>query len=205
MIQSEGNDRWVAEFFNYKKNGYFVEGGATVFNSSAKKLEKELDWNGICVSPNKDMCDMLDRKNVENAALFSHDGEVDFLSVPQGTFKNTENGLVDLSYMSAVSGLEYFDLSDVATLQKVKSITLETLLDKYNAPKVIDYLGLDIEGSEYEVLKVFPFDKYEILTMTIENSDKYQDFIESKGFIRVNNPYSKVKRDGCYINRIFRS
>ena len=44
--------------------------------------------------------------------------------------------------------------------------------EKANAPKVIDYLSLDVEGAELEVLKNFPFKKYKFLSMKIERPSK---------------------------------
>ena len=45
------------------------------------------------------------------------------------------------------------------------SISLEDLLEKYNAPYVIDFLSIDTEGSEFEILNGFNFKKYKIKFM----------------------------------------
>ena len=41
--------------------------------------------------------------------------------------------------------------------------SLQEILKKAKAPKIIDYLSLDVEGAELEVLKNFPFKKYKFL------------------------------------------
>jgi hypothetical protein len=55
----------------------------------------------------------------------------------------------------------------------VPGIPLWELLRKHGAPKVIEYLSLDIEGMEWLVLKDFPFDEFKILCMTIERGGKH--------------------------------
>ena len=55
-----------------------------------------------------------------------------------------------------------------AILIRRQTKTLETILKQFNAPTIIDYLSLDVEGAETRVLKNFPFDKYKFLTMTVE-------------------------------------
>jgi len=52
----------------------------------------------------------------------------------------------------------------------VKTISLEDLLGKYDAPSVIDYLSIDIEGSEFEILSSFNFEKYKFKIITGENN-----------------------------------
>jgi hypothetical protein len=62
----------------------------------------------------------------------------------------------------------------------------------------IDYLSLDTEGSEWEILRVFNFDIYTIRLITVEHNyfegtgfpplekekkDKIQKFLESRGFV----------------------
>ena len=70
---------------------------------------------------------------------------------------------------------------------KVETISLNDLLQKYNCPKVFDYLSIDTEGSELQILSAFDFDKYKIKIITCEhnNTTMQQPIIElldSKGY-----------------------
>ncbi len=47
---------------------------------------------------------------------------------------------------------------------------LSTLLDEVHAPSVIDYLSLDVEGLEVDILETFPFHRYRFLTITVEHN-----------------------------------
>ena len=66
---------------------------------------------------------------------------------------------------------EYADNGDWASKVRLKNskkeivetITLNDLLDFYNAPKIIDYLSIDSEGSELDILKSFDFSKRKII------------------------------------------
>ena len=51
----------------------------------------------------------------------------------------------DLHSQNRVAGKRY----------DVKTISLEDLLEKHGAPREIDYLSIDTEGSEYDILKLF--------------------------------------------------
>ena len=58
-----------------------------------------------------------------------------------------------------LSTIDLFSNSDMHSQMRkqgrkyqVKTISLEDLLDKYDAPLVIDYLSIDTEGSEFEIL-----------------------------------------------------
>ena len=44
------------------------------------------------------------------------------------------------------------------------------LLEKYNAPSFIEYMSIDTEGSEYEILSVFNFDKYKFGLIHVEHN-----------------------------------
>ncbi len=48
------------------------------------------------------------------------------------------------------------------------TVTLNTLLRYFNTPKVVQYLSMDLEGSEYEALKLFDFKSHTFLTISIE-------------------------------------
>ena len=44
------------------------------------------------------------------------------------------------------------------------------MLDKYNAPREIDYLSIDTEGSEFDILSHFDFNKYQFRVITCEHN-----------------------------------
>jgi hypothetical protein len=55
---------------------------------------------------------------------------------------------------------------------KVFTITLTDLLNLYNAPNKIDYISIDVEGSELEVLAGFDFSQYDVKMFSIEYESK---------------------------------
>ena len=86
----------------------------------------------------------------------------------------------------------------------MNTITLNDLLKKYNAPKNIDYLSIDTEGSEFEILKSFDFSKYNISIITCEHNyslDRKNIFnlLVRNGYERV---YSGLSRwDDWYVKK----
>ena len=72
---------------------------------------------------------------------------------------------------------------------EIKTISLLDLLMRYNAPKDIDYLSIDTEGSEFEILASFDFDKYDFKIITCEHNhtgsrEKVHELLTSKGYVR---------------------
>ena len=72
---------------------------------------------------------------------------------------------------------------------KVNTISLKDLLIKYDAPKLIDYLSIDTEGSEFEILKNFDFDNFKFRVITCEhnyndNREKIYKLLTDNGYIR---------------------
>jgi FkbM family methyltransferase len=73
---------------------------------------------------------------------------------------------------------------------KVKTISLVDLLRKHESPKRIDYMSIDTEGSEWDILRDFPFKDYEIGLLTIEhnfnsNRNNIQNLLLANGFIQI--------------------
>ena len=73
----------------------------------------------------------------------------------------------------------------------VETISLNDLLDYHNAPIVIDYMSIDTEGSEYEILKYYDFGMRKILCLSIEqnyrnaNRELIRKLLELSGYKRV--------------------
>ncbi|MGR6466210.1 FkbM family methyltransferase [Rhizobium sp. PAMB 3182] len=70
-------------------------------------------------------------------------------------------------------------------------MSLLDLLEKHNAPKVIDYISIDTEGSEFEILNSFDFSRYKFNALTIENN-----------YTSARQKISNILTENCYI-RIF--
>lgn len=81
-------------------------------------------------------------------------------------------------------------------LARLPETSLLELLKKYNAPKVIDYISLDIDPNSIIGLNAFPFNEYEFKVMTFEHDayssgnsqkDKAYEILTSKGYYRLCN------------------
>lgn len=164
-----GQEDWVLNKLNFKKNGFFVEAGACdgIELSNTYFLEKNYFWNGICVEPNPYyFSNLLKNRScaTNNLCLYSEsDKEVEF------SFDEGLGGII-----------EHFNEPDrqtrrmVAPRQKVITISLNDLLKKYNSPKNIDYISLDTEGTELEILKAFNFNEFNVKLFTIEHNIQYR-------------------------------
>lgn len=71
----------------------------------------------------------------------------------------------------------------------VETISLNDLLDKHNAPDVIDYISIDTEGSELSILESYDFSrKFKVLSIehneTI-NRGPLENIMKNNGYINV--------------------
>lgn len=168
FIGQKGQDKWIIDkIFKYKKCGYFVDLAATdgVKINNTLLLEKQLNWNGICIEPNPYYYKYLKKnRNCDVTDIVvdkTNDVEIDF-RIDNGELGGIVDEDTDNNYK--YRGHQLIK----ARILRLKTKTLEYVLDYFNAPKIIDYLSLDVEGCEERILSKFPFNKYTFLAMTIE-------------------------------------
>jgi FkbM family methyltransferase len=171
---------------NLKRNGFFVEFGATdgVSISNTHLLEKKYGWKGILAEPamrwhaalrSNRNCFIEEScvwKDSHSTLIFKETDDAEFSTIRE--FVST-----DLHQKIRQSGKTY----------EVKSISLNDLLTKYDAPKEIDYLSIDTEGSEYDILRNFDFTHYQFKVITCEHNytparQKIFDLLTSRGYRR---------------------
>ncbi len=165
-------DKWLLHKTNFKRQGYFVDIGAGdgIIGSNTFLLEKFYNWQGICVDPNptflKSLCGSRDCL-ISDLAVYKQSGKV----LP---FKHLQQHRTEFIGWHFRSGLaENVDKTSVQfDDHRVYSITLNDLLELYAAPKEIDYISIDTEGSEVDILGNFDFDKYIIKFFTIESNNE---------------------------------
>lgn len=182
-----GQDLEVVKFYNNKELGFFIEIGASdgIYCSNTYLLEKQYNWKGICCEPIPNLFEKL-VINRPNSICFSE-------------ALYNETGLTlsfDIAHnCDMLSGIaEHIDkhksLVDAnKTSIKVQTITLLDVLNKVNAPSFIEYMSLDTEGSELEILKSFDFEKYIFGLIHVEHNfveprrTEINTLLLSKGYI----------------------
>lgn len=150
-----GQDKWVIEeVFKGMTNGFFVDIGAGdgKFISNTYVLEKEYQWDGICVEPNSVTFEMLKSNRqcaLDNSFILDGRPEVEFREY-NGNFPHWEY----FSSMYASPTREEM-AKDHTFVRKINPITLGQLLQRHNPSNVIHYMSLDVEGAEFEILNHF--------------------------------------------------
>jgi hypothetical protein len=90
-----------------------------------------------------------------------------------------------------------FDSSPSA--KKLKSISLNNLIRKYQLGKNIDYISIDTEGNELDIIKNFNFKKYNVKIFTIEHNFKKKIRENIYKILKKNN-YQRVFRYISYMD-----
>lgn len=179
-------DLFVLSQLNFKRNGYFVEFGATngVALSNTHLLEKEFSWTGILAEPAR--CWHQDLKRNRSAHLeFGGVWRESGLTLP---FNEVE--YAELSTILAYSQADrYAHVRSRGEAYDVDTISLNDLLEKFDAPKNIDYLSIDTEGSEYAILESFDFERRRFSVITCEHNftperEKIYELLTRKGYER---------------------
>ncbi len=180
--------RWI---FPGKVQGFFVDVGAYdgISISNTYALEKEFGWQGICVEANQSSYSKLvdaRRCHCANVCLLDRVTQVDYLEA-----LGTQNWHPAMSGIQASSGDGALPPGCGGDVVTKETDTLEAVLERFNAPAVVDYLSIDTEGSEYLILKNFPFDRYLFMAITIEhnrdpvNKKLQRELLTAKGYVRL--------------------
>jgi len=179
-------DLFALSQLNMKTGGFFVEFGATngMDLSNTYLLEKELGWTGIVADPATCWHSAL-RENrsckIETDCVWSQSNSIlrfNEVTTPELSTVRSLSSSDSLRHMRG-KGIGY----------AVRTISLEDMLDKHGAPNIIDYLSVDTEGSEYEILKNFNFRRYKFRVITCEHNfspqrQKIFDLLTINGYSR---------------------
>lgn len=207
-----GQDMFLNKwYFKDRGPGFFVDVGAFdgILGSNTFYFEKELRWKGIAFEPNPSAFEVLSAtRSCESirACAYDQDGEVPFLALsekerrkdtdsqPPPTqlsmiFDSTHGGAM-LSgipeHMDQARWVEWIrkpmNLSRIRTTAPCRRI--DTVLTEFGV-NIVDYLSIDVEGAELEVLRGIDFDRVQVNVIGIEHSHTFSevyDLLTSSGF-----------------------
>lgn len=199
FIHPQLNDKFAFALFG--TGGFFIEAGAGDMGDATYALEKQHQWSGVLVEPIDFLCQQL--KNMRSAVvdetlLWGIAGEQKVFLIP------TQNPLFSSTPETLpIQKLEYF-AGNVRVVSKTTD-TLNNLVARHQITS-IDYLCLDAEGSEYQILSTFDFDA--VRPKLISSEDYYpHSLLLSNGYEQVENPFKppEFTWEYYYLDRQFLS
>lgn len=186
-----GQDKYLDEhYFRGKKDGVFVDIGAHngVALSNTKYFE-ERGWTGICIEPIPETFQELRRNRSAvciQGCISDKPGKAQFLRIDG--YSEMLSGLVDKYHPQHLDRvrqeLSMPQYEGSAAVIDVDCFLLNDLLEQH-ALYHIDYLSLDTEGGELDILKAIDFSTFVIDVIDVENNYQDQelvDFLVSKGY-----------------------
>lgn len=160
-------DLFVLYMLGSKRGGFFVEFGATdgVGISNTLLLERDFGWTGVLAEPARYWHEPLRanrRCTISTHCVWHASGQTLLFNETADRELSTIDNLSsrDGHAPSRVNGDRY----------EVPTISLLDLLAQSSAPRTIDYLSIDTEGSEPDILAAFDFARYDIGIITVEHN-----------------------------------
>jgi len=179
-------DLFVLYALQGKRGGYFVEFGATdgVQINNTVLLERNYGWAGVVAEPARFWHERLHSNRkcfISTDCVWRTSGKILTFNETPDRELSTINELSesDDHRSNRVNGERY----------QVHTVSLMDLLGQANAPTIIDYMSIDTEGSEFEILNAFDFQSYDVRVFTVEhnythNRAKLHDLFTRNGYIR---------------------
>ena len=187
-------DKKLEKYLNYKY-GYFVELGANdgYTESTTLSLEIKKLWRGVLIEPNPSQfltCSYYRSKPGNSLycnACVPFRFKKNFVKIEYANLMSVSSDLeIDIKNITKHlnSGRSHLRNPNQSISFGAIPMTLNKILDLSDAPKIIDFLSLDVEGAEFAVLNGIDFNKYKFKYMMIEcrNFKKINNFLKEKNY-----------------------
>ena len=207
-----GEDEYLSKFFPNNYIGTCIDVGAYdgITCSNTYYFEKN-NWFCLCIEPVPDSfntCNIY-RKNTINYCVSNYDKEdIDFYVV---TVNNTNKSAISSLNLDERLIYNHKDIINNIDKIKVKVKSLNTILNECNFSKNIDFISIDTENTEIDVLKGINFNVYNINFLIVENNfneNIIETYLIEQKFTKINrlgvndfyvsNKYLDFKINNCY-------
>jgi FkbM family methyltransferase len=176
MLLPDDETRLVREFFQ-SQPGYFVDVGANDPTDQSQTFHLEqFGWDGVLIEPQPDLAEALRRSRKASVYAVA-------CSSPENSGRS-----MPLTLAGAYSSLN--TVLRVATAKVSGCIdvpirTLDEVLADAGAPSPIDFLSIDVEGHELEVLRGFDFGRWRPRLILIEDhvlDRRLHNYLVARGY-----------------------
>src|SRR5262245_37596767 len=149
------------EFFGHARTGFFVEVGANDPEKWSQTFHLErLGWNGIVVEPQPDLAAALRARRKATVCAVA-------CSARENAGRSMTLHLAGI-HSSFDPQLKVAAVRPAGTVE-VPLTTLDSILAENRAPAPLDFLAVDVEGHEIEVLQGFDFVRWRPRLILIED------------------------------------
>ena len=186
-------NRW---FFKNRGPGFFIDVGAFdgILGSNTFYFEKQLKWKGIAFEPNPSAFEALRATRscrLIQGCAYDQDGQVPFLALSQReqrkgikprplrsqlsmVFDSTHGGAMLSGIPEHMDQLQWIEwirkpMKLNQTLATVPCHRIDTVLND-SGVKIVDYLSIDVEGAELEVLRGIDFERVQVNVIGVEHT-----------------------------------
>lgn len=163
-------ERWVFAMCNGRRDGRFAEIGAFdgVLHSNSYFLESEHGWKGVCVEPNPALFARLKESRSAvclERAVYRESGQVLSFIPSQEIGTLAEFADSDRYAEDRAEAANRHGLIDVETICFAEIAAMGDF-----AETGFDYVSLDTEGSELDILRTIDLARHRIALLTIEHN-----------------------------------
>lgn len=199
----------IVNLFDHKKDLFFIDVGAHngINSSNSLVLEEGYNWKGMCFEPNRLLYNKLIKSRkceCHNLGISSFDKEMMFVEIDG--LCDALSGFIDFFTQEHKLRIERELKGNEHQLKKVivKSKPLQTILNDKNIFHV-DYLSIDAECADFEVIKSVDFSKTHISVLSHESQSGKDDEKdkEIKKYLDAHNFtfFLKCQGDNIFVNR----
>lgn len=184
-----GEDAVINNILNGKKNGFWVDVGAFHPEKySNTKFFSERGWTGINVEPNIENFKLFKQRRPAdinlNLGVFTQESKLDYYSFIDGLYNTFDEKLKDDLVKKGVQ--------QIGT-NSIRVTTLANIIKENCPDRQIDFLNVDVENLDLEVLQSNDWDKYTPSVICVEDHEydastgvpnsRISTFLTDKGYI----------------------
>jgi FkbM family methyltransferase len=184
-----GEDRLLMVLLGEPSTGFYVEVGSNdPVNFSNTFAFYRMGWRGITIDANEALVAKHKRLRKRDIPVYAAVSDVE----EEVVF--TEYAMHELSTISPeMRETQSGNSAQIVSEKKLRTVTLTTILDQYLSPSVtIDFLSIDVEGHDFNVLRSLDFSRYRPKMIVIEmhnfqmksySTDVIYKYLTERGYV----------------------
>jgi FkbM family methyltransferase len=177
-----GEDRLLADIFADKRNGLCIEVGANDgINDSTTYHFEQQGWDCLLVEPNPVLCTAI--RKVRRGTLFECAASAATGSATLYVAEGAEraHGVSSLgAEADAEAARRISSFGFVARPVQVPTRRLDDMLEEAGITRSPDFVTIDVEGHEIEVLKGFSIERWNPMIIIAEDNAEFEDSTVSR-------------------------